>query len=49
MGIASSKVRKPRRSSSALPPAKADRALLRQVWLNLISNALKYSQIAQSG
>jgi light-regulated signal transduction histidine kinase (bacteriophytochrome) len=26
-----------------LPPAKADRALLRQVWLNLISNALKYS------
>ena len=27
----------------ALPPAKADRALLRQVWLNLLSNALKYS------
>ena len=26
-----------------LPPAKADRALLRQVWMNLISNALKYS------
>jgi signal transduction histidine kinase len=26
-----------------LPPAKADRALLRQVWVNLISNALKYS------
>jgi signal transduction histidine kinase len=27
----------------ALPPAQADRALLRQVWLNLLSNALKYS------
>lgn len=26
-----------------LPPVKADRALLRQVWVNLISNALKYS------
>ena len=26
-----------------LPPAKADRALLRQVWTNLISNAVKYS------
>jgi signal transduction histidine kinase len=26
-----------------LPPAKADRALLRQVWVNLVSNALKYS------
>ena len=27
----------------ALPPAHADRALLRQVWANLIGNALKYS------
>jgi signal transduction histidine kinase len=27
----------------AVPPANADRALLRQVWLNLIANALKYS------
>lgn len=28
----------------ALPKSFADRALLRQVWINLISNALKYSQ-----
>jgi PAS domain S-box-containing protein len=27
----------------ALPPARADRALMRQVWVNLISNAFKYS------
>lgn len=26
-----------------LPPVKGERALLRQVWVNLISNALKYS------
>lgn len=26
-----------------MPPASGDRALLQQVWLNLISNALKYS------
>jgi len=31
-----------------LPPAYADRALLRQVWTNLISNALKYSGKAAS-
>ncbi|MES2697559.1 MAG: PAS domain S-box protein [Verrucomicrobiota bacterium] len=27
----------------ALPPVRADRALLRQVWVNLIENAVKYS------
>jgi light-regulated signal transduction histidine kinase (bacteriophytochrome) len=26
-----------------LPPAEADQALLHQVWINLISNAIKYS------
>jgi PAS domain S-box-containing protein len=33
---------------SALPTAQADPALLRQVWMNLLSNALKYSRKAQS-
>src|SRR5262245_57971149 len=27
----------------ALPPAEGDRALLRQVWVNLIANALQFS------
>ncbi|MDI1236648.1 MAG: ATP-binding protein [Polaromonas sp.] len=29
-----------------LPPARADAALLRQVWVNLLSNAIKYSSRA---
>jgi light-regulated signal transduction histidine kinase (bacteriophytochrome) len=33
----------PQISVGTLPPARADRSLLRQVWTNLISNALKYS------
>ncbi len=33
----------PRIEIDALPPVRADRGLLRQVWVNLISNAIKYS------
>jgi light-regulated signal transduction histidine kinase (bacteriophytochrome) len=28
----------------ALPAAKGDKSLIRQVWINLISNAIKYSR-----
>ena len=27
-----------------LPPAKGDQSLIKQVWINLISNAIKYSK-----
>jgi signal transduction histidine kinase len=33
----------PRIETLSLPPAEADRALLKQVWLNLVDNAIKYS------
>ena len=29
---------------NSLPPAKGDQALIKQVWINLISNAIKYSK-----
>ncbi len=29
---------------TALPPAKGDQSLIKQVWINLISNAIKYSK-----
>lgn len=34
---------RPRIELGSLPAAQADRGLIRQVWLNLISNAVKYS------
>lgn len=33
----------PRIETLGMPPAAADRALLKQVWLNLVDNAIKYS------
>jgi light-regulated signal transduction histidine kinase (bacteriophytochrome) len=33
----------PRIEIGSLPPARGDRGLLRQVWMNLICNAIKYS------
>jgi PAS domain S-box-containing protein len=37
----------PRIEIGPLPPARGDRGLLRQVWTNLISNAIKYSSKAE--
>ena len=34
----------PEFSLSDLPPAKGDQSLIKQVWINLISNAIKYSK-----
>ena len=31
-----------------LPPAKGDQSLIKQVWINLISNAIKYSKYKQT-
>lgn len=39
---------KPSIQVCALPPAEADSGLMRQVWVNLISNALKYSSKSPS-
>jgi len=36
-------VHKPEFKIDALPPAKGDQSLIKQVWINLISNAIKYS------
>jgi PAS domain S-box-containing protein len=42
-GDPSSSTITPQFELNALPPAHGDRALLRQVWTNLIANAVKYS------
>ena len=34
----------PQFNVNMLPPAKGDQALIKQVWINLISNAIKYSK-----
>jgi light-regulated signal transduction histidine kinase (bacteriophytochrome) len=35
---------RPELNVNLLPPAKGDQSLIKQVWINLVANAIKYSQ-----